>query len=83
MLTYLSTPGVTDEEVTIFLAAVDATKIQEGSLTTPDGEKLFVHRVSIDLAVAGLDQNKMRSSPMIIGLQWLKLNRGRIAELLG
>ena len=82
LLTFLSTPGVTDEEVTIFLAAVDATKVREGSLTTPDGEKLFVHRVSIDTAVAALDQNKMRGSPMIIGLQWLKLNRGRIAELL-
>jgi ADP-ribose pyrophosphatase len=82
LLTFLSTPGVTDEEVTIFLAAVDATKVREGSLTTPDGEKLFVHRVSIDTAVATLDQNKMRGSPMIIGLQWLKLNRGRIADLL-
>jgi ADP-ribose pyrophosphatase len=82
LLTFLSTPGVTDEEVTIFLAAVDAAKVREGPLTTPDGEKLFVHRVSIDAAVAALDQNKMRGSPMIIGLQWLKLNRGRIAELL-
>jgi ADP-ribose pyrophosphatase len=82
LLTFLSTPGVTDEEVTIFLAAVDATKVREGSLTTPDGEKLFVHRVSIDTAVAALDQNMMRGSPMIIGLQWLKLNRGRIADLL-
>jgi ADP-ribose pyrophosphatase len=82
LLTFLSTPGVTDEEVTVFLAAVDATKVQEGPLTTPDGEKLFVHRVSIDSAVEALDQNKMRSSPMIIGLQWIKLNRARIPELL-
>ena len=82
LLTFLSAPGVTDEEVTIFLAAVDATNVCEGSLTAPDGEKLFVHRVSIDTAVAALDQNKMRGAPMIIGLQWLKLNRGRVAELL-
>jgi ADP-ribose diphosphatase len=82
LLTFLSSPGVTDEEVTIFLAAVEATKVREGSLTTPDGEKLFVHRVSIDTAVAALDQNRMRGGPMIIGLQWLKLNRGRVAELL-
>lgn len=82
LFSFLSSPGVTDEQVTIFLAAVDAAKVREGPLTTPDGEKLFVHRVSIDAALAALDQNKMRGSPMIIGLQWLRLNRGRVAELL-
>ena len=82
LLTFLSTPGVTDEEVTIFLAAVDATKVHEGSLITPDGEQLYVHRVSIDAAISALDRHTMRGSPMIIGLQWLALNRGRIAGLL-
>jgi ADP-ribose pyrophosphatase len=82
LLTFLSTPGVTDEEVTIFLAAVDATKVHEGSLITPDGEQLYVHRVSIDAAISALDRHTMRGSPMIIGLQWLALNRERIAGLL-
>jgi len=82
LLTFLSTPGVTDEEVTIFLAAVDATKVHEGPLITPDGEQLYVHRVSIDAAISALDRHTMRGSPMIIGLQWLALNRERIAGLL-
>lgn len=82
LLTFLSTPGITDEEVTVFLAAVDATKVREGALTAPDGEQLYVHRVSIDAALSALDRHTMRGSPMIIGLQWLALNCNRIAELL-
>ena len=82
LLTFLSTPGVTDEEVTIFLAAVDTTQVRDGALTTPDGEQLYVHRVSIDLAISALHRDTMRSSPLIIGLQWMALNRKRIAGLL-
>ena len=82
LFTFLSTPGVTDEEITIFLAAVDAVTVHEGPLTTPDGERLFVQRVSIDAAVSALDRHMMRGSPMIIGLQWLALNRENIAGLL-
>ena len=83
LLTYLSTPGVTDEEITVFLAAVDSAQVNEGPLVSPDGEQLFVHLVSLDEAVAALDRNRMRGGPVIIGLQWLALNRGRLAELLG
>jgi len=83
LFTYLSTPGVTDEEVTIFLAAVDSTQAREGPLVSPDGEQLFVHFVSVDEAVAALDRNAMRAGHLVIGLQWLALNRNRLAELLG
>ncbi len=83
LLTYLSTPGVTDEEVTIFLAAVDAAQVREGPLVSPDGEQLLVHLVSVDEAVAALDHNAVRGGPLVIGLQWLALNRNRMAELLG
>jgi ADP-ribose diphosphatase len=83
LLTYLTTPGVTDEEVTMFLAAVDSAQVTEGPRVSPDGERLFVHLVSIDEAIAALDRNTMRFGPLIIGLQWLALNRNRVAELLG
>lgn len=83
VLTYLSTPGVTDEEITIFLAAVDAAQVREGPLVSPDGERLYVHLAAIDEAVSALDRNAMRFSPLIIGLQWLALNRSHIADMLG
>lgn len=83
LLTYLSTPGVTDEEVTLFLAAVDTAQVREGPLVSPDGEQLFVHLVSIGEVIAALDRNAMRAGHLVIGLQWLALNRNRLAELVG
>ena len=83
LLTFLTTPGVTDEEITMFLAAVDSAQVKEGPLVSPDGERIFVHVVSFDEAIAALDRNAMRFGPLIIGLQWLALNRNRVAELLG
>jgi ADP-ribose pyrophosphatase len=82
LFSFLSTPGVTDEEITVFLAAVDAAKAHEGALTTADGEQVYVHRVSIDAALEALGRHAMHGSPLIIGLQWLALNRQRVAKML-
>lgn len=82
LFSYLTTPGITDEEVTVFLAAVDASQVPERSGFAPEGEQIGTVRVSIDAAIAALNQGAMRNGPLIIALQWLALNRGRIAELL-
>jgi ADP-ribose pyrophosphatase len=82
VLTYLSTPGVTDEEMTIFLAAVDASQVREGPHTTPDGERLTLFRVSVEDALAALARGAVRGSPVVVALQWLALNRQRAGELL-
>jgi ADP-ribose pyrophosphatase len=82
LLSYLPTPGLTDEEITIFLAAVDASKVREGTLTTSDGERLHIGRVLIEDAIRALNHGALHGSPMVIGLQWLALNREHLAELL-
>ena len=82
LFSYLSTPGLTDEEITVFLAAVDAAQAREGPLAAPDGERLYVHRVPIDAAIGSLSSRTMRGGPLIIGLQWLALNRGQLTSLL-
>lgn len=82
VVTFLSTPGLTDEEVTIFLATIDASKVNEGPRATTDNEQLYVHRVTIDAAIGTLDRHTTRSSPLIIGLQWLALNRSRIDDVV-
>jgi ADP-ribose pyrophosphatase len=79
---YLTTPGLTDEEVTIFLAAVDASQVREGAHTAPDGERLHIFRASVDAALAALTAGSLHNGPLLIALQWLALNRGRIATLL-
>jgi ADP-ribose diphosphatase len=82
LFSYLSTPGITDEEIFVFLGAVDASQVKEGAHATPDGEQLHISRVNIDAALAALARGTMRGSPVVIGLQWLALNRTRVAALL-
>jgi ADP-ribose pyrophosphatase len=82
LLSYLATPGLTDEEVTIFLCSIDASTVREGPRTTPDGEHLYVGRVSIVDAIQSLNHGAMRCSPLVIGLQWLALNLERVPQLL-
>jgi ADP-ribose pyrophosphatase len=83
LFSFLTTPGLTDEEVTVFLAAVDAARVPERSGMVSEGEQIRPIRVSIDAAIAALNASAMRNGPLIIALQWLALNRGRVGALLG
>jgi ADP-ribose pyrophosphatase len=82
VLSYLTTPGLTDEEVTIFVAAVDAARVKEGPVATVDGEQLHILRVPMAAAIAALGTGAVREGPLLIALQWLALNRNRLAALL-
>lgn len=81
LFSYLTTPGLTDEEVTLFLAAVDAARVPERTQAT-EGERITVMRVAIDDALCALPHGAMRSGPLVVALQWLALNRTRLPELL-
>lgn len=80
--TYLTTPGLTDEEVTIYVAAVDAAQIPQGDRICVDGERVHIFRATFDAALAALAAGTVRGSPVIIALQWLALNRARLGEIL-
>jgi ADP-ribose pyrophosphatase len=82
LFSYLSSPGLTDEEVTVFLADVDATEARKGAHVTAENEQLYIWRVPVDAAIQILDRHGARGGPLTIGLQWLALNRGRITDLL-
>ncbi len=82
LFSFLTSPGITDEEVTVFLVAIDAARVPEGVLNTAEGERIETVRVSIDAALAVLAEGTVRNGPLVVVLQWLALNRGRVAELL-
>lgn len=82
LFSYLPTPGLTDEEVTLFVGAVDASRVPDRTHPT-EGEHISVMRVPIDTALAALGTGSMHNGPLIVGLQWLALNRGSVRELLG
>jgi len=82
LFSFLTTPGITDEEITVYLAAIDASRVPARSGSASEGEQIETLRVSIDDALAALNRNTMRNGPLLVALQWLALNRGRLAELL-
>jgi len=80
LFSYLTTPGLTDEHVTVFLACVDSAAVPEE--TQGGGEHIRTVRVPIDTALSALAHNTIHNGPAVIGLQWLSLNRSRLKELL-
>jgi ADP-ribose pyrophosphatase len=81
LFSYLPTPGLTDEEVTLFVGAVDAARVPERTHPT-EGEYISVLRVPIDTALEALAKGTMRNGPLVLALHWLALNRGRLGEIL-
>jgi ADP-ribose pyrophosphatase len=81
LFSYLTTPGLTDEEVTVFLAAVDASRVPQRTHAT-EGERISVMRVPIGAALDALQRGRMHNGPLVIALQWLALNHDRVGELL-
>ena len=77
---YFTTPGITDEEVVVFLAAIDAAEAPLRTAT--DDEHIDVLRVSFDDAIAALHENKMHNGPLLLTLLWLAVNRERLPALL-
>lgn len=82
LFTFLPTPGIADEEVTLYLGAIDAAAVKEGAVVTKDNEQLFLMRVAVDAALAALSSGSFRNGPLLVALQWMALNRDRLNALL-
>jgi len=76
LFSYLTTPGLTDEHVTVFLAAIDADAVP--AETQGGGEHIRTLRVPIGAAIEALQRNRIYNGPAVIGLQWLALNRDKL-----
>jgi len=82
LFTYLPAPGITDEEITLFLGIVDASQVPERAGAAAEREETKPTRVPIDAALAALADGSMRNGLLITALQWLALNRGRLGEIV-
>jgi ADP-ribose pyrophosphatase len=81
LLSYFPSPGLIDEEITVFLGIVDAARAAVAEGTAAEHEASALLRVPIDAALAALAGGAVRNGPLIVALQWLALNRGRLAEI--
>jgi ADP-ribose pyrophosphatase len=79
LFTYLTSPGLTDEEVTVFLGIVDASRAALAASAEREASALL--RVPVDAALSALAAGTVRNGPLIAALQWLALNRGRLADI--
>ena len=79
LFTYLTSPGLTDELVTVFGAQIDASAVRER--TTTGGEHIRTLRVPIAAALEALPRNTIHNGPALMALQWLAFNRGRLRKL--
>lgn len=82
LFTYLTSPGICDEEITVFLGVVDAAGVPERAGAAAEHEQTVPVRVSIDAALAALASRAVRDGPLIVALQWLALNRHRLPEIV-
>jgi ADP-ribose pyrophosphatase len=76
----LPTPRLTDEYVTFFLGFVDAARVPVRAGAAEENEDTRPFVVSIDDAVAALDQGQAANGLMVSALQWLALHHGRLKE---
>src|SRR5262245_959728 len=82
LFSYLTSPGLCDEELTLFLGVVDAARVPARAGAAADHEDIVPVRASIDAALAALSGGAIHNGPLILALQWLALNRGRLAEIV-
>jgi ADP-ribose pyrophosphatase len=81
LFSYLTSPGLIDEEITLFLGIVDSSRVAIETRVAAEREASALLRVPIDAALAALPAGAVRNGPLIVALQWLALNRGRLAEI--
>jgi ADP-ribose diphosphatase len=79
LFTYLTSPGLTDEEVTVFLGIVDASGAAVPAAAEREASALL--RVPIEAALAALATGTVRNGPLVAALQWLALNRNRLHDI--
>lgn len=76
----LPTPGITDEFVTFFLGFIDSSKVPMRGGLADEHEDTRPFVVTIDAAIAALDQAQVFNGSMISALQWLALHKNRLPD---
>lgn len=74
----LPTPGFTDEYVTFFLGFIDSSKVPARGGLAGEAEDIRPFVVSINAAIAALNEGAVFNGLMVSALQWLALHRDRL-----
>ena len=82
LFSVMPSPGMSDEHQFYFLALVDASKVPERAGAAHEHEETRPMRVRIDDALSALERGHIHYGAAIFVLQWLALNRGRLADIV-
>ena len=75
-----SSPGGSNERVSLFFARTDSSEVGGIHGLDEEGEDIKVHVVSSQQAFDWLDSGRIDSAMPIIAMQWFRLNRERIRQ---
>jgi ADP-ribose pyrophosphatase len=79
---FMPAPGVDHELATMFLATVDAALAPARAGAEKESEETMPFRVPIDDALVALAAGSFVNGYTVIALQWLALNRARLADIV-
>ena len=82
LFSYFTTPGMSDEVITLFLGIVDASLVPQSAGLAAEHEQTLLTRVPVDAALATLAGGGIHNGPLIVALHWLALNRSRLPEIV-
>jgi ADP-ribose pyrophosphatase len=75
-------PALSDECMILYIASVDATKVERRSGCLREGESIETIRIPVQVAIDMLSHGGIHNSIVVIALQWLALNLNRLPEIL-
>ena len=78
---YFVSPGGSDEYLHLFVGRVDASNAGGNHGLDDENEDIRAFALAADDAFAMLQEGKIKTSPAIIALQWLQLNREWLRQL--
>ncbi len=81
ILRFMPAPGVNDEHTTMFIGIVDSTVVPERAGAATETEDTQPICVEIETALSALAKGRVHNGYLIIALQWLALNRDRVAAI--
>lgn len=82
VMSFMTTPGISDETVVLFVASIDAGAVPPRAGLPEENEQIATLRVPFDEIPSILEHGGVRNGPLIIALQWPALHRGRLRALL-
>lgn len=77
---YYVSPGASNEFLTLYCGKVDATHVNGVHGLKHEGEDIRVINLPAEEAFAKLHAGEIKTSPAIISLLWLELNRDRLRQ---